>query len=135
VVSKARATRISDRIREDLSELLLKEVHDPRLTGVSITDVVVDRELAYANVYVSAIEGEQRSKEILEGLEHAQGFFRTELSQHSNLRVFPRLRFHWDSTIERAERIEQIIASLHNEDQSQHSSESSATVQEIDTDE
>jgi ribosome-binding factor A len=135
VVSKARAIRISDRIREDLSELLLKEVHDPRLTGVSITDVVVDRELAYANVYVSAIEGEQRSKEILEALEHAQGFFRTELAHNSNLRVFPRLRFHWDSTIERAERIEQIIASLHNEDQSQHSSESSATVQEIDTDE
>lgn len=134
MVSKARAIRISDRIREDLSELLLKEVHDPRLTGVSITDVVVDRELAYANVYVSAIEGEQRSKEILEGLEHAQGFFRTELAHHSNLRVFPRLRFHWDSTMERAERIEQIIASLH-EDQPQHSSDSSATVQETDTDE
>jgi ribosome-binding factor A len=113
MVSKARTARIGDRIREDLSELLVKAVNDPRLVGISVTDVVVDRELAYATVYVSALEGETRAKDALAALEHAQGFLRSQLAQNSNLRVFPRLRFHWDPTFERAERIEQLIAELH----------------------
>jgi ribosome-binding factor A len=112
VVSKIRLQRIADRLREEMSELLLKGVSDPRLDGVYVTDVRVDRELAYADIYVSAVEGQARAKEILEGLEHAQGFIRRELSQLVELRVFPRLRFHWDVTPEKAEAIERIIASL-----------------------
>ena len=119
MVSKLRLQRINDRIREELSEMLLQEVSDPRLEGISITDVKVDRELAYADVFVSALEGSERWQEIHEGLEHAQGFLRRELSQRVELRVFPRLRFRWDPTFERAERIEQLIASLHNDSQSE----------------
>ena len=115
MVSKMRAQRIADRIREELSEILLQEIADPRLVGISITDVTVDRELAFADIYVSALEGTARSQEILEGLAHAKGFLRRELVQRISLRVFPRLRFHWDPTFERAERIEQLFASLHAE--------------------
>ena len=115
MVSKTRATRIAERIREVFSEMLIQEVSDPRLLGVSVTDVTVDRELAYAEVYVSALEGSERSAEILAGLEHAQGYLRRELAQRIDLRQFPRLRFHWDPTFERAEGIERIIASLHEE--------------------
>ena len=115
MVSEKRSQRIADRLREELSVLLLEETSDPRLDGISITDVKVDRELAYASIYVSALEGSERSKEILEGLEHAQGFLRHELSQRIELRTFPRLRFYWDPTAERAERIERIIASIHQE--------------------
>lgn len=115
MVSKLRLQRINDRIREELSEMLLQEVSDPRLEGISITDVKVDRELAYADVFVSALEGSERWRQIHEGLEHAQGFLRHELSQRVELRVFPRLRFRWDPTFERAERIERLIASLHEE--------------------
>jgi ribosome-binding factor A len=113
VVSKLRIQRISDRIREDLSELLLQEVSDPRLGGVSITDVKVDRDLGFADIYFSAIEGSSRAAEIQAGFEHSRGFLRRSLAQRIELRVFPRLRFHWDPTFERAERIERIITSLH----------------------
>jgi len=116
VVSKLRLERINTRIREELSEMLLQEVSDPRLVGISITDVKVDRELAYADVFVSALEGSERWDEIHAGLEHAQGFLRRELSQRVELRVIPRLRFRWDPTFERAERIERLIASLHTEE-------------------
>jgi ribosome-binding factor A len=116
VVSKLRATRIAERIREELSEMLITQVSDPRLAGISVTDVNVDRELGYANIYVSALEGASRMKEVLDGLEHAQGYLRSELAHRIQLRAFPRLRFHWDSTFERAERIEQLIASLHTEE-------------------
>lgn len=116
MVSKSRAVRIGERIREELSEILLTKSQDPRLSGVTVTDVNVDRELAYAEIYVCTIEGAERSQEVLEGLSHAQGYLRHELSQRVELRVFPRLRFHWDPTFEKAERIERLISSLHEEE-------------------
>lgn len=116
--SKIRIKRISDRIRDDLAGLLRTEVQDPRVSGVTVTDVKVDRELAYADVFVSAVEGRERQKEILAGLRSATGFLRRELAARVDLRVFPRLRFHWDPTPERADQIERILATLHEgEDQ------------------
>jgi ribosome-binding factor A len=113
MVSKTRLTRISERIREELSEILLKESNDPRLKGVTVTEVEVDRELAYAEIYVCSLEGEQRSADILSGLDHAQGFLRSELAHRMELRIFPRLRFHWDPTLEHADQIERLLISIH----------------------
>lgn len=115
MVSQSRAARIAKGIQEMLSQMLLFEVTDPRIQGVFITDVRVDRELSQANIFVSALEGVERSKEILTGLQHASGFLRTQLAQRSDLRVFPRLRFVWDPTPENAERIESLIASLNKD--------------------
>ena len=110
--SKLRLQRIADRIQQDLAELILRKVNDPRIAGVTITGVKVDRELAYADIFVSAVEGSSRSKEILAGLEHASGFLRHALSEQIELRVFPRLRFRWDPTPENADHIERLLASL-----------------------
>lgn len=110
--SGIRLQRIADRIRQDLSEMLIREISDPRLHQIFITDAKVDRELAFADIYVSAVEGSARSAEILDGLEHASGFLRHELASRIELRVFPRLRFHWDPTPENADRIERLLADL-----------------------
>ena len=116
--SALRLTRIGDRFQKELSEMLVKEeIRDPRPAGITITDVNVDRELAYADIYVSAVEGEIRSQEVLLGLESASGFIRKMLAERIELRSFPKLRFHWDVTPERADRIEQLIAAIHKEDQ------------------
>jgi ribosome-binding factor A len=115
VVSKTRLQRINERMREELSEVLLQEIADPRLVGVSITDVKVDREITVADVYYSALEGSERAKEIQDGLEHAQGFLRHILTERVDLRTSPRLRFHWDPTFERADRIEKLILTLQSE--------------------
>lgn len=116
MVSKTRAIRIGERIREELSEIIIYGVQDPRLTGVSITDAKVDAELSFADVFYSAIEGSSRAPEIQNAFEHAQGFLRSELARRIELRHFPRLRFHWDPTFEKAERIDRIIAELHKEE-------------------
>jgi len=111
--SKLRLKRIADRIKQEISEMfVMGQINDPRLLGVFITDVNVDRELSFANVFVSAIKGENTSEMILDGLEHASGFLRSTLAKRIELRAFPRLRFFWDETPERAERIERIIDSL-----------------------
>jgi ribosome-binding factor A len=113
--SKLRIQRIADRIREELSEMLIKEIKDPRMSTVSITDVTVDRELAYADIFVSSFEGSQHSQEILKGFRNASGFIRHSLAERIELRVFPQLRFHWDPTPERADHIEQLLASIRQE--------------------
>jgi len=118
MVSKTRLQKIEDRIFEELSIILLMEVADPRLATVSITKVRVDRELAYANIYVSSLEGSETADEIVKGLEHAGGYLRSELARRMQLRYTPRLRFYWDPSPEHADRIDQLIASLHQEEQS-----------------
>jgi ribosome-binding factor A len=122
VVSKIRLQRINERIHHELSELMIQVVNDPRLMGVSITGVKVDRELAFADIYISAPDGSQRSREILEVLNHARGFLRTELANRVDLRIFPRLRFHWDPTPERADHIERLYEQIRQERQAKETS-------------
>ena len=110
--SGTRLQRIADRIRQELSEMLIREISDPRLKQIYVTDVKVDRELAYADVYVSAVEGVSRAEEVLSGLESASGFIRRTLASRVELRTFPRLRFHWDMTPENADHIEKVLAEL-----------------------
>lgn len=120
--SKLRVTRIADRIKEEISEMLVTgQISDPRLTQVFITDVTVDRELMYANIFISSIEGKEASQSILAGLDSASGYLRSVLSKRIELRSFPKLRFFWDETPERAERIERLIDSLSQEEQDDES--------------
>jgi len=110
--SGIRLQRIADRIRLELSEMLIREISDPRLKQIYVTDIKIDKELAYADVYVSAIEGVSRSKDVLAGLESASAFIKRILASRIELRAFPRLRFHWDVTPENADRIEKKLAEL-----------------------
>jgi len=114
--SKLRLQRIGDRIRQDLSEMIVMgKIRDPRVAGITITDVKVDRELAYAEVYLSAIEGSERAQEALQGFNSASGYIRRALADSIELRAFPRLRFHWDPTPEKADRIERLLAEIREE--------------------
>jgi ribosome-binding factor A len=115
--SKIRLQRIADRYREELSEMLIMNVADPRLSGVTITDVKVDRELTFADIYVSAVEGRERKEEILQALGHARGFLRSSIADRVELRVHPQLRFHWDMTPERADKIDRLIFEMHKDDE------------------
>ena len=110
--SGIRLQRIADRVQQELSEMLIREINDPRLKLIYLTDVKIDRELAYADIFVSAIEGLERSKDVLAGLESASGFIRRTLASRMELRAFPRLRFHWDVTPENADRIEKKLAEI-----------------------
>ena len=96
--------------------MLIREISDPRLQQIFVTDVKVDRELVFADVYVSAVEGAERSEEILAGLKSASGFMRKTLAGRIELRTFPRLRFHWDPTPENADHIERLLMQLKNKD-------------------
>lgn len=123
-----RMKRINDRIKQVLSVVLLTRIEDPRLVGVSVTDVKVDRELDYANIYVSSLDGEKSSREVIAALNHACGYLKHEIAQEVDLRVMPRLRFFWDPTPERADRIDSLLAKLREE------SEAALDTEELDPD-
>lgn len=104
--------RVSGRIRTILSELLLREVADPRLHHITITDVELDPELLYAKVYVNALGDEERQQDVMHGLERARGFLRREVGKRVRLRKTPELQFYWDDTLERSERINKLLTTL-----------------------
>jgi len=113
--SDIRLKRIQDQIMRVLTEVLESKVSDPRLENVYVTDVSVDRELDYANIYVSSLAGSSQAEDILNGLKNAAGFIRYSLSQEVKLRVMPKLRFYWDETPEKADRIESLLDEIRKE--------------------
>jgi ribosome-binding factor A len=104
--------RMNERVRAILSELLLREVSDPRVQGVTVTDVRLDPELMYADIYVNALGEEEREAEVIAGLNSAKGFIRREVGKRIRTRNTPDLHFHWDTTLEQGEHINQLLDNL-----------------------
>lgn len=104
--------RVAERVQIILSELLLREVADPRLKNVTVTAVKLDPELGFADVYVNALGDEGRQKDVMRGLERAKGFLRREVGKRVRLRTAPELHFHWDVTLARGERLNRLISDL-----------------------
>lgn len=115
--------RVQELIQERLSTLLLLEITDPALQDVTITDVRVDREIEYADIYVNALGDESREDEVMKGLERAKGFMRKHLAATLRLRRTPQLHFHWDRQLATASHIEALLDSLKKERESQPPSE------------
>lgn len=104
----SRGRRVADQIRKDLAVLIQREIKDPRLGMVTISDTTVSRDLAFADVYFTVLpEGDSDQAEGL--LNNAGGFLRTHLAKSLSTRTTPRLRFHYDHTIENGARISKAI--------------------------
>lgn len=110
----SRTQRIAEQIQRDLAQLIQREIKDPRLGMVTISFVKVARDLGYAEVYITVLPlGEQTEEQALESslevLKEAAGYLRTELARNMQLRTVPRLRFHFDATIDRGRRLHSLI--------------------------
>ena len=111
-MSKVRQERTAELIQQLLSEMFLREVSDPRLAGVTITEVQIDRELQYATAFVNALDGEERRDEVMAGLQSASGFLRHTLAQGLDLRTAPILRFEWDPRLRYVEEVDELLNEL-----------------------
>ena len=113
-----RSEKLQDQIRTDLSELLQRDVTDPRLSNgalISITAVELTDDLRFARVYVSILGSPEQSKEAFSGIRHATGYLRRELAHRLALRFAPELNFQLDTSIERGAHVLQILKSLEDE--------------------
>ena len=97
-----RIERVNQLIRQEISELLRREIKDPRLSGlVSITQVETSADLKYTKVFVSCLCSGEERQEILSTLVTASGFLHNELTKRLKLRHIPELDFRWDHSIEK----------------------------------
>jgi ribosome-binding factor A len=108
---QGRGPRVADHLRERLADIIRAEMRDPRVGMVSVNDVRVTKDLAYADIFVSALGADdpKAQQELITVLEHAAGFLRSAVARESTMRTTPKLRFHYDQLIVEGARIETLI--------------------------
>ena len=108
-MSQARTQRIESEIQRVLATLISREVKDPRVGNVTITQVSVSPDMGTARVYFAPFAAQHPAAEVQRGLTHAAGFLRGELGRRLRLRHAPRLEFVFDASVEAAERLTRLI--------------------------
>lgn len=109
--AQGRPQRVGDLIQRELSELVARELRDPRVGMVTLTAVDVSPDMSHAKVLFTLLDKE-RLEEVQEGLRRAAGFLRSQLAKRVKLYSIPELRFEYDESIERADRLSQLIDSV-----------------------
>jgi len=107
-----RPVRVGERIREELSLLLLRKVNDPGVAPVTVTEVSVTPDLRIAHVNYSALVPTEERPAVAKALRRSSGFLRRELGHLLGLRYAPELQFHYDDSFDRGARIDAILRDL-----------------------
>ncbi len=115
-----RTDRVADYLRKELATLIQFQMRDPRVDMVSITDVEVSRDLAYAKVFYTALgkDSAEEAAESTEALNKAAGFMRSQLSKDSSMRMVPQLRFSFDTSVGRGRYMDDLIEKAVSADES-----------------
>ena len=108
-MAKYRRDRVQETMRTELSEIIKRDLKDPRLGFVTITDVELSNDMSHAKVFVSIYGSEEEKRHSMQAHESAKGFIRTNLGQRVRLRIVPELVFKEDNSIERGTRILELI--------------------------
>lgn len=104
----SRGQKVGDLIQRELASLIQREVKDPRIGMVTINEANVSRDLAFADIYFTVLPAEDVTS-VEETLNQAAGFLRSQLAKVLNTRTTPKLRFHYDATIDNGARISRAI--------------------------
>ena len=113
-----RIERLNHLIRQEISELLQRQVKDPRLGNfIAVTDVITSPDLKTARIYISHLGTEADKKATMSAITSASGYFRKELANNLRLRRVPELSFYWDDSIERGAHIEELIDRVTSENE------------------
>ena len=107
-----RSQRVGGQVQKELSDLLLKEIRDPRLHSVTIMRVNITDDLRSARIFFSAPEGQEQKREALAGFRSASGYLRRELSRRLELKYMPALEFLYDEQFEEAIAIDRVLKSV-----------------------
>jgi ribosome-binding factor A len=107
-----RPARVGEKIREELSLLLLRKVNDPGLAPVTVTEVSVTTDLRIAHVNYSALVAKEQRPAVAKALRRSSGFLRRELGHLLGLRYAPELQFHYDDSFDRGARIDAILRDI-----------------------
>ncbi len=118
--SYPRSRRVGDQIQRSLSELLRREVRDPRLESITLTDVRVSQDLSHAKVFYSVLGGSKDPALTQEILDEAASMLRGRLGRSLGLRHAPEIRFEPDTLIEEGARMSALIRDAVKQDEERH---------------
>ncbi|MGR6981847.1 30S ribosome-binding factor RbfA [Testudinibacter sp. P27/CKL/0425] len=117
-----RSQRVAQEIKKEIAVILQREVKDPRIGMVTVSDVELSRDLVYAKVFVTFLfdQDEQAVKQGMDGLEKASGYIRSLLGKAMRLRIVPELRFEYDNSLVEGMRMSNLVSKVLNEDKAKH---------------
>ncbi len=114
------ASRRNDRVRaamrQEISNMLQRDLKDPRLGFATVTDVRVSGDLQHVQVYVSILGDDVSRRQTMEALESARGYVRSEIGRRVQLRLTPEITFAYDDSIERGARLLRLISEVQSEE-------------------
>jgi|SRR5690554_3731041 len=114
-----RVQRVADFLRRELSSLIQRQLRDPRLGMISVTDVEVSKDLSHARVYVTILgcDSNDEARQSIEVLNNASGFLRSEIARMLTMRIAPTLNFVFDDSVQRGLKISSLIDKAIQSDQ------------------
>lgn len=112
-----RQEKVKELLKEEISDILRREIRDPRLGFVTITDTEVTADLRHAKIYVSVLGGEEERKATMKCLKSAEGFVRTEFAKRARMKVTPEIQFRFDESVDKGVRIFEILQQIKQEEE------------------
>ncbi len=112
----SRAERVGGQIQKILSEILLKDIQDPRLGMTTISAVKMSKDLKIARIYFTVTGGKSNADEALKGFKSAAGFLKRSLAGELELRYMPELKFFYDESFDYGEQIDKVLKSIKKDD-------------------
>lgn len=113
-----RADRVADLLKQEMADLLLRRVKDPRVERITITGVEVSADLQHARVFycVMGSPSDEQKRDAASGLAKARGFMRQELGRRIHMRYLPQLDFHYDTSFEYGDKIERLLKEIQRDE-------------------
>jgi ribosome-binding factor A len=111
-----RADRVADLIKQEISDILRREAHDPRIANITLTDVRLTDDLRSARIYFVELGKDCLSADVEKGLAKAKGFLKRELGKRLQLRYIPELNFFYDPSFEYGSRIERLLKEVRKDE-------------------
>lgn len=112
-----RPARVADQIREQVGQMLARDVHDPEIGFITVTRVEVTPDLQLARVFYTTIGTDADRRGTVRALRRATPFLRREVGQRLGLRRVPVLEFRFDKSVEHQERVERLLREIHEQEQ------------------
>ncbi|WP_100373163.1 30S ribosome-binding factor RbfA [Bacillus sp. FJAT-45037] len=111
-MSNVRAHRVGEQMKKELSDIIMRDLKDPRISFVTITGVDVTGDLQQAKVFITVLGSEEQKESTIKGLSKAKGFMRSEIGKRIRLRKTPEITFEFDESIEYGNRIQTLLNEL-----------------------
>lgn len=107
-----RTERVRELIKQEISKIIQKDIKDPRIGFVTVTDTEISSDLRYARTFISVYGNEKQKKSTMIGLERAVGYIRKEIGKRIRLKFTPEIKFEIDETIEKADKLSRLFSEI-----------------------